>query len=628
MADDFDAQTLMDLWKQVPDLGALQDEAIKTGDFSKLEEASNHIDRLESVTRQAAEKFNIPVAAPGQEPNKQDAIDNLPGSKPGPMATPPPPSINGLTPPPSAQGTPPVIVQNITAPPQAFNQDQGFKMQDFTRPETQVPTTKYADYQKMNTVVPPPTVAAMPQDQYTKRKMLLTDRATSEAIKAIDKMVASGTYGHLINRDRLVNAVRSTTPDKYASTIQDNTAFQIEDSILGPVSKAGAEYAALTQNPTEGVIQGKLGEQDRPVIQRRIKQLEGTIPSVEETSTAAAEDRKAMTDFLQKQKAEQEARLAGLPPTVVPPPEFDEAGTGIVPPDGGLTPPPGFATPKAEIPEEAPAPEFDEAGTGIVPPGGEEPFVRKSLFESMKTKPADTWAKDFIDMLKEKYGDPYEAKDAVKKSLPKSLQEIFEERVRTELGPKPKQKASVFDIIASFLAGLGRSEAGLKMANQWKDDAIRWDEHRAKIGSEVFGMGKARESQEAMLERSHQMNLERDRSAAALQKQRDESAYNRLTESLGLRKTIAEGQLDLGKDKLAETKRNNDLRNAVAKKQLEIDAVYKRVQMASAQQKAALAPYHEQLQAASKMLSMGMSQKDVDAAIDPILEKMKQIVGQ
>lgn len=134
-------------------------------------------------------------------------------------------------------------------------------------------------------------------------------------------------------------------------------------------------------------------------------------------------------------------------------------------------------------------PEFDEAGTGVVPPGGEAPeppFVRKSLADA--TKP-DTFAKDFAADLEAKNGSPFPTPSVQPVPTNAAGDAAAEVRRRIDLElsghPGAPKKKTFLDYLALILTGG-------KVAAIWNQQRSDYEHAKEKIGSEVYNTAKAK----------------------------------------------------------------------------------------------------------------------------------------
>ena len=423
-----DLSKLPDIYKMLQSqLGPLQDEAIETGDFSKVDEAAALLERLDSVTDAAAKKYNIAQQPPVQEAPVAQAA------------------------PPQAVVPPPVPVQPPQVPFGVVN-PQGL-------PQAGAPAQAVQPPVVVN--VTPPTAEAKPftpSMSLPELKMGLSRQRLRELqAKVIDlyKYKAPAISGEQIfgkywNPKDNPDLLKDQDPIGFFNNL--NPKFE---SVV-----AGINPAADPKYPDEG----------RAAIDEARRIISELTPVVPPSPAEAAAAKVATMEKL---------------PGAYTPAEMEAAKAGqVAPPVLPVKPPTNVPVTDTVVPEEEEMAQEMEARLAQEELNKHPDDVFKTMapqveqvYDSPKTMVKD--AMQTVQQMAPDYAAEFESKMAAE------LAE-FERRVKTEVGEKPK--ADFLTILGMILGGLTGNQTALKL---WTDRVNNYSSGRQRIGQEMFSAKKA-----------------------------------------------------------------------------------------------------------------------------------------
>lgn len=581
----------LDLWNELPDEKAmrkLQEEALASGDFSQIEELNDAYERLQMATDKAAKTYNINVPA-------EDAPQEV---TPPPMPLQPP--IGTLDPmnpqkvvlPPAAApvAQPPVVVNNITAPPAAQEKPEFKPTMELDELKSRLSRNRLKELQN---------------------KVIELYKYKAPAISG------EQLFGKYWNPKDNPDLLKSQDPIGFFTNL--NPKFE---SIV-----AGINPAADPKYPDEG----------RATIDEARRIIKELTPVVPKSPTELAAEQQAKIAALPGAYTEQE-KAAAAKGAFTPPPAAKEQGFGdIFVPANGVPLPPAVPREDTVIPEEEAMVQEEEARRAAMDPD-DSLGEKKSMTDY-----------EFAYSMGEKLKEPVQRVFTEPKAMVQDAQEMierrfadynreFQRRINAELGQRPK---------LNFLTGLGIILGALSgnqdATKMWMNQVNRYDDAKQRIGSEVFGSAKAEMAQEAAARRQ-EASL---RSQEGRQTSRDEAAHKRQLETIGaqgdrLEKTL-KSQEGRQVDRLAVQERLANMRANVALNGQKLQNLAEKARNLDVKKKARIVPYQEKLDIlrskqadVSRMASAGMMAPDewakqtapIDADVSRLIDQIEKIMNE
>lgn len=595
---DFDAiNNYLKAHKRLIDsLPRIQDESIESGDYTKVDNAQEALNRLDLIGQEIVKKHG----------------DKMPA-------------------------------QNINMPNLLAQQDPGFKMQDFTRPETQVPTTPLSEYKaepapallqpqapvvvNVGTQQETPKILQQPQDPKAKYDAL------TNKVKAAEAAVRGYIKGHqdlaIKNASQAAAAGGMAMPFNPKQSVDDKLQSYI-DAPYSNVIRAASDIRAMHNNGDKDATsilsileEGANAQKELEAMKRPGQPLGLTREEVmprqpkllaekSKLDTMLKEAGELETPQLLAKKKEIETQLGNIEdfekrvpaepsPEVVPQtplqgePGEEEAKAGTVL-GGKEAPIPATPEPPVDYELQREQPEVPQL-EGVPKPEVVAPAAKKAYGGSGKK-------------LVEDMGENYTNDERDKAQ--------FYRRIGLELGKQPKP--TFMDYLAIVFG------AAPQVYQKWAHDRAAWQQGKERIGQEIFAARKTAQTlasqearQSAREEAAHERAMERDKAAG-----------DRL-----------EKQLGFDREKLAESRRVQDFKLKLQYRQQNIQDAYNQMRGATAQQKILLYPLHEELTALTRKQndlarmasSFAMPQEQytaqasvVDAQIKEVLRKMAQVM--
>lgn len=101
--------------------------------------------------------------------------------------------------------------------------------------------------------------------------------------------------------------------------------------------------------------------------------------------------------------------------------------------------------------------------------------------------------------------DPLAFMEYLHAHLPQVSAEEINRRMITLYGEKPQP--TIWNVIAAFFAGLSKNPEAMKIANQWHDDAVRWDGYKEALAKEYLS-AQDRYEQNAINLKGHMLSVQ------------------------------------------------------------------------------------------------------------------------
>lgn len=629
-----DINAFLNAHKRVLDsLPRLQDEAIDSKDYTKVDLANETLDRIEKIGAKilgeqgvaAPEGPSGPIGAPGllgQAGIPQDEMQStefLPEGGPTPVA----PSL--LAQPPVVQQ--PVAPVTINVAPQ---QQEGPSL--LQRPSQAKEYEAWAAKQREPEIDPmkAQAKASMEKINVANNAIKALQKAhDAEAARLAGQAASAGGMAipfnpHSTNDQRLLDYANRGEWDKIASDLRARSASTVKQP-SGLDSLFGAKPSTIPGDPEILKI--------LPIIEEAAKANEFLNEQRKSGGVLGLTREEVMPRqpklLAEKRDIENQIRKSGeleLPSLLTKKAEIEKNLENVAAFDRANPLPSVIEPPAPGLLQGEPGEAEAKAGTPVVEPVAvpETPIDYELQREGIETPTLDIPTPD-ANTIKKVYDNPKaalrDAEAVVKEHAPDYLGE-FHKRVMTELGEAPKP--NFLTVIGTILGGLAGNSTALKI---WTDRVNSYNQAKQRIGSEIYSAGK----QAAMIASQEKRQSARDEASHTRAMERDKAAGDRL-----------EKQLGFGREKLTESARVNNIKLNLQKRQQDINTLYSQARTATAQQKAALMPLHDELNALTrksndlaKMASSFAMPQDqyaaqaaaVDVQIQSVLGRMAQVMG-